>query len=62
MVDLVGNQFLIIKILKHKKGIANLNSGIEPNNTQRNGCFIKRKRSLRYVSFIKRTNKKLNKR
>ena len=31
MVDLVGNRFLILKILKHKKGIANLNSGIEPN-------------------------------
>ena len=30
MVDLVGNRFLILKILKHKKGIANLNSGIEP--------------------------------
>ena len=35
MVDLVGNRFLIIKILKHKKGIANLNSGIEPNHKPR---------------------------
>ena len=30
MVDLVGNRFLIIKILKHKKMTHNLNSGIEP--------------------------------
>ena len=30
MVDLVGNRFLIMKILKHKIGIANLNSGVEP--------------------------------
>ena len=28
--DLVGYRFLIIKILYHKKEIANLNSGIEP--------------------------------
>ena len=34
MVDLVENRFLIIKILKHKKGIANLNSGIEPMHWQ----------------------------
>ena len=32
IVDLVGNRFLIIKILKHKKMPNNLNSGIEPNN------------------------------
>ena len=30
MVDLVGNRFLIIKILKHKKTPNDLNSGIEP--------------------------------
>ena len=36
MVDLVGNQFLIIKILKHKKMPNNLNSGIEPTNY---GCI-----------------------
>ena len=31
IVDLVGNRFLIIKILKHKKMPNNFNSGIEPN-------------------------------
>ena len=30
MVDLVGNRFLIIKILKHKKTPNNFNSRIEP--------------------------------
>ena len=32
MVDLVGNQFLIIKILKHKKKTNNLISGTEPSD------------------------------
>ena len=34
MVDLVGNRFLIIKILKHKKMPNNLNSGIQPTDNR----------------------------
>ena len=41
MVDLVGNQFLIIKILKHKKGQTNsFNSGIEASDVGDNSVLM----------------------
>ena len=40
MVDLVGNRFLIMKILKHKIGIANLNSGIEPIDGRKKALWL----------------------